>query len=685
MTVTAPKGFRAAGVTAGLKDSGKPDVALVVNDGPSLAAACVFTSNRCKANPVLWSEQVVKDGRVQAVLLNSGGANCYTGPTGFQTTHATAEKVAQLLGGGAVDVVVCSTGLIGPQLDLGKLTSGVQAAHDALSADGGPDAATAIMTTDTVSKQVVVEGDGWSVGGMAKGAGMLAPALATMLVVLTTDADVDPAGCDRALRAATRTTFDRLDSDGCQSTNDTVLLMASGASGVVPDPAAFDEALRQVCDSLALQLRADAEGAAHDLDIEVVGALTEDDAVEVGRGRRPQQPVQVRGLRGGPELGPGAGRGRHHPGRLRAAPARRALQRRAGLPGGRAARGPRPGPLRGARGPRAGRPARGRRRRDDPHQRPHHRVRPRELGVLHVSTAPASGRPTARGHVALPKAAALVEALPWLKTFAGRTVVIKYGGNAMTSPALQQAFAEDVVFLLHAGVKVVVVHGGGPQISAQLDRLGIESEFRGGFRVTTPESMQVVRMVLVGQVNPDVVGLINSHGPFAVGLSGEDAQLFTAERRGAVVDGEQVDIGLVGEVVEVRPEIVHALLDEGKVPVVATVASDADGVVHNVNADTAAAALAVAVGAEKLVVLTDVEGLYADWPASDEVISEIDTDALADLLPSLSSGMVPKMEACLRAVQGGVPRAHVLDGRVAHSLLLELFTDEGVGTMVLPS
>ncbi len=270
-------------------------------------------------------------------------------------------------------------------------------------------------------------------------------------------------------------------------------------------------------------------------------------------------------------------------------------------------------------------------------------------------------------------------------------MVIKYGGNAMTSPALQQAFAEDVVFLRYAGVRVVVVHGGGPQISAHLDRLGLQSEFRGGFRVTTPETVQVVRMVLVGQVNPDVVGLINSHGPFAVGLSGEDAQLFTAERRDAVVDGESVDIGLVGEVVQVQPQIVQALLDEGKVPVVATVAPGLDGQVYNVNADTAAAALAVAVGAEKLVVLTDVEGLYADWPAdggrpgTDEVISEIGVDALAALLPTLSSGMVPKMEACLRAVQGGVPRAHVLDGRVAHSLLLELFTDEGVGTMVVPA
>ena len=292
---------------------------------------------------------------------------------------------------------------------------------------------------------------------------------------------------------------------------------------------------------------------------------------------------------------------------------------------------------------------------------------------------------TARNHVALPKAAALVEALPWLKSFSGRTIVVKYGGNAMTSPELQQAFAEDVVFLRYAGVRVVVVHGGGPQITAHLDRLGLQSEFRGGLRVTTPETMEVVRMVLVGQVNSDVVSLVNAHGPFAVGLSGEDAQLFTAERRDAVVDGELVDLGNVGEVVDVQPQIVTALLDEGKVPVVATVARGLDGQLYNVNADTAAAALAVALAAEKLVVLTDVEGLFADWPASDEVISEVKADELEALLPSLSSGMVPKMAACLAAVRGGVPRAHVLDGRVAHSLLLELFTDEGVGTMVLPS
>ncbi|WP_019813053.1 bifunctional glutamate N-acetyltransferase/amino-acid acetyltransferase ArgJ [Saccharomonospora saliphila] len=283
MTVTASGGFRACGVTAGLKASGTPDVALVVNDGPSDVAAAVFTSNRCKANPVLWSEQVLSDHRARAVLLNSGGANCYTGPQGFQTTHANAEQVADRLGTGAVDVVVCSTGLIGEQLDRDAMTTGVELAVKALSADGGPAAAEAIMTTDTRSKEVVRHGDGYRVGGMAKGAGMLAPALATMLVVVTTDADVDAETADRALREATRRTFDRLDSDGCMSTNDTVLLLCSGASGARPDEAAFTEVLTDACHDLAQQLLRDAEGAEHDIAIEVTGAATEDDAVTVGR------------------------------------------------------------------------------------------------------------------------------------------------------------------------------------------------------------------------------------------------------------------------------------------------------------------------------------------------------------------------------------------------------------------
>ena len=333
---------------------------------------------------------------------------------------------------------------------------------------------------------------------------------------------------------------------------------------------------------------------------------------------------------------------------------------------------------------------------------------------------------------ALAKAATLIEALPWLDRFHGQTVVIKYGGHAMTDQALRVAFAQDVVFLRYAGLRPVVVHGGGPQISAHLERLGVASTFAAGLRVTTPETMDVVRMVLTGQVNRDVVGLINRHGPFAVGMSGEDANLFTASRRAAVVDGETVDIGLVGEIDTVDAAALRVLLADGRVPVVSSVARGTGGEIYNVNADTAAAALAVALGAAKLVVLTDVEGLYRDWPAGPgtgspaapagapappvapaglpalpaaaagapappaappgngaasrpaDVISVLTAADLERLLPGLSAGMIPKMEACLRAVRGGVPQAHVLDGRLPHAVLLEIFTDSGIGTMVIP-
>lgn len=292
---------------------------------------------------------------------------------------------------------------------------------------------------------------------------------------------------------------------------------------------------------------------------------------------------------------------------------------------------------------------------------------------------------TQRLITAAQKAGVLAEALPWLQRFHGQVVVVKYGGNAMIDDGLKQAFAQDMVFLRTAGIHPVVVHGGGPQITAMLSRLGLAGEFRGGLRVTTPEVMDVVRMVLFGQVGRELVGLINSHGPHAVGLSGEDAQLFTAARRTATVDGEPVDVGLVGDVVDVNPDAVWDLVRAGRIPVVSSIAPDADGVVHNVNSDTAAAALAVALGAEKLVVLTDVEGLYADWPDRSSLRSEIGSAELARLLPRLDSGMAPKMEACLRAVTGGVPSAHVIDGRLAHSVLLEVFTTEGIGTMVTPA
>ncbi len=283
----------------------------------------------------------------------------------------------------------------------------------------------------------------------------------------------------------------------------------------------------------------------------------------------------------------------------------------------------------------------------------------------------------------LEKAATLAEALPWLQRFNGATVVVKYGGNAMVDETLQTAFAQDIVFMRLAGLKPVVVHGGGPQITSMLEKLGVPSEFKGGLRVTTPEVMNVVRMVLTGQVQPQLVSLINAHGPRAVGISGEDANIFTAEKRFATVDGEQVDVGLVGDVVEVRPDHILALLDSGMIPVISTVASGRDGQTYNINADTAAAALAESLQAEKLIVLTDVEGLYRNWPESDEVIRQISTEELEELLPTLSSGMIPKMDACLRAVKGGVSRAHIIDGRLAHGLLLEVFTDSGVGTMVM--
>jgi acetylglutamate kinase len=298
---------------------------------------------------------------------------------------------------------------------------------------------------------------------------------------------------------------------------------------------------------------------------------------------------------------------------------------------------------------------------------------------------------------ALAKAATLIEALPWLERFHGATVVIKFGGHAMADDALCFAFAQDVVFLRYAGLRPVVVHGGGPQISEHLDRLGIPSTFAAGLRVTTPETMDVVRMVLTGQVNRDLVGLVNRHGPFAVGMSGEDANLLTASRARATVDGTPVDIGQVGEIDTVDPGAVKALIADGRIPVISSVARGSDGEIYNVNADTAAAAVAVALGAAKLVLLTDVAGLYAHWPPAaasapghaaarrpGEVISQLTASELAAMLPGLGGGMIPKMRACLTAVRGGVPRAHVLDGRLPHAILLEIFTDSGIGTMVVP-
>ena len=296
------------------------------------------------------------------------------------------------------------------------------------------------------------------------------------------------------------------------------------------------------------------------------------------------------------------------------------------------------------------------------------------LVVTHASDSTHTG--------AAAKAATLAEALPWLEEFSGSTVVVKYGGNAMVDASLQESFASDIVFLRRVGLRPVVVHGGGPQISQMLERLGVASEFVTGLRVTTPEAMDVVRMVLTGQVQRQVVSHINAHGPLAVGMSGEDANLFTAQRRTHSQDGREVDLGQVGDLVAVDADFVRTVLDDGLVPVVSSVARGRDGATYNINADTAAAELAVELGARKLVVLTDVPGVYAKWPDTSEIISQISADQLRELVPTLSEGMIPKLTACLAAVDGGVLQAHILDGRVPHALLLEVFTDAGVGTLV---
>ena len=527
------------------------------------------------------------------------------------------------------------------------------------------------MTTDSVAKQASFADEGWSVGGMAKGAGMLAPGLATMLVLITTDAVVDGDRLRDQLLEACRTSFDRVDSDGCMSTNDTVIVMSSGASGIRPLPADFQAALNEVCHDLALQLLADAEGAAHNIAIKVEHAASEDDAVEVGRAIARSNLFKCAIFGQDPNWGRvlaaiGTTTADFEPDRIDVSFNGVQVCRDGGIGD--------PRELVDLSGREVSVEVN---LRNGPHSAT---IWTNDLTYEYVKE---NAEYLDMNPVSLvEKASILTETLPWLETYAGKIVVIKYGGNAMIDEDLKRAFAQDIVFMKRCGVHPVVVHGGGPQISSMLKRLGIVSEFRGGLRVTSPEAMEIVRMVLVGQVGRDLVGLINSHSTLAVGLSGEDGGLFTAERRGTVIDGAEVDLGLVGDVASVRTEAIEGLINSGSVPVVASIAPDLHGVVHNVNADTAAAALAVALQAERLVVLTDVEGLYRDWPNSSSVISELSASELRELMPGLESGMVPKMEACLRAVEGGLTRATVTDGRVPHALLLEIFTNAGIGTMV---
>ena len=511
------------------------------------------------------------------------------------------------------------------------------------------------MTTDSVSKQVVVEGAGWSIGGMAKGAGMLAPQLATMLVVITTDAIVPAADLDAALRAATRVSFDRLDSDGCMSTNDTVTVLASGASGITPSLPDFTEALTQACTDLAMQLLKDAEGADHEIAITILNAATEDDAVTVGRSVARSNLFKAAVFGNDPNWGRvlasiGTTDAAFDPADLDVA-INGVWVCRSSTPG----RGPGHRRPEAPRGQRDHRPEGRHRAGHRLDQRPDPRLRPREQRVLLMNDSSAGEFDTSKPDQA--KARTLAAALPWLKQYHRQDhrgeVRRQRDDRRRAQAGVRRGHRVPAVRRVPAGRSCTAAARRSRRCST---RLGIESEFKGGLRVTTPEAMDVVRMVLVGQVQRELVGLINEHGPLAVGLSGEDAGLFTAEQATSVVDGEEVDLGLVGEVARVRPEAVLDLIEAGRIPVVSSVAPDADGQVHNVNADSAAAALAVALKAEKLLVLTDVEGLYLDWPDPTDVIGEISPEALAEMLPTLASGMVPKMKACLQAIEGGVPR-----------------------------
>ena len=663
--VTAPAGFRAAGVACGIKSAGR-DLALVVNDGPEFAAAGVFTRNRVQAAPVRWSRQVLTGGVVRAVVLNSGGANACTGPAGLQDTQDTAAHTAAAFGIDVGQVAVCSTGLIGERLPMDRLRAGVDAAAAALARDatdhpdgGGMAAAEAIMTTDTRPKSVQLDHPaGFTVGGMAKGAGMLAPALATMLAVITTDAVADPATLDAALRQAVRVSFDRLDSDGCMSTNDMVLLLASGASGHTPDPATLTEVVTAACTDLARQLLADAEGHTKQVAIRVTGAASETRG-RVGRAVARQLPGQDRPVRWRTNWGRIWRGQRHHrddrPDAVDVA-VNGVWVCRAGTAA--ADRSWWVGPRRGRHRDRPAHRGGGSHRVD---QRPVHATS-RELGVFDDRhTAPPypgpGGRPGQGRHPG--GGAAVAGGVPR-----------QHPGGQVRRPRHDRPGAAPVV-RHRPGVPPVRRDpaGGGarrrPPDQPHAGTAGGAQRVQGGPAGHQPGSHGRGTDGAGGAGRPGTGHPDQHPRPFAVGLSGRTPACY-AVRRTATVDGEPVDLGQVGDVAKVNTSAITDLIDAGRIPVVSTVAPDADGVPHNLNADTAAAALAAALGARKLVVLTDVPGLYADWPATDRVISRLTVDEL-ELLPTWPAGWCRWRPACGRS---GRVRPHVIDGRVARSLLL---------------
>ena len=700
-----PQGFKYAGVKAGLKPN-RRDLALIVSEVPASTAG-VFTVNKLCAAPVAYALGRMPTGSVRAIVANSGNANAMTGPVGAEDERAMAAAAASALGISAVDVLTASTGSIGPRLPVAKIQAAAPQLASALAAtpEGFLAAAEAIRTTDlttkTATREIVLGGKPVVVAAIAKGSGMIHPQMATMLCFITTDASVAPAALQAALQTAVDESFNTITVDGDMSTNDSVIVLANGLAGapVIEAPGAdyarLSAALGEVCGELSRQIAADGEGASKLLVVDVAGVPNRDMARDLARA-----------VAGGSLVKSGVFGGDPSWGRILAALGARIGARSYAVDPAAVSLHIQDTLVYDQRGPAV-------------FDRDALNVRMREKEILvrlDLRAGPASARALgcdltydyvrinadyagaiAAGPGAAPATAApvnpvtsgmdrrlVVEALSYIRKFSGRRAVIKYGGAAMVDPALKRSFAEEVVLLSAAGLRPIVVHGGGHEITRTLERLGHKTEFADGQRVTSAADVGVVEMVLTGKINTELVGLLNALGGTAVGLSGKDARLLSA-RKMQPKPGKP-DLGFVGEIEQVNAEILEMLLEKSYIPVISPVGMGIDGTAYNINADVAAAEIAVAVKATKLLFLTDVAGVL---DAGGNLISEISASALeAKLNPTgagasaIKGGMMVKTQGVLRALRGGVQAVHIVDGRTPHSIVAELFTDKGVGTLV---
>ncbi len=650
-------GFRAGGAACGLKGGGETDVGVLGCEAAEVRSALLLTRNAAAAAPIRVCRDECDAGSIRAVVVNSGNANAATGERGYADALAMRDAAAAAIGAEPRSVAVAETGVIGVPLRIDDVVRGIADAAAALSERGGEVFASSIMTTDSAPKACTVRAGGVTVSAQAKGAGMMEPGFATMLCFVQTDAQIPEA--ETALRAAVAGSFERITVDGQMSTNDTVLMQATGAAGATLPAGVLEAVLQQ----LALEIVADGEGASRVARVAVSEAATAAEAERVARAIA-NSPLVKTALYG---RDPNWGR----------------IAQAAGMAlAGRAARRARPRPDRRRRA--RGRPGRSRDRgATEPRRglgacvllRPHPRVHPGQRRVHDMTTGPvdSASRPGSSGSVET-----LLEALPYIREFHGRTVVIKYGGAAMADEALRDGFATDVVLLKYVGLNPVIVHGGGPDITSYMERLGMEVRFVEGVRVSDPATVEVAKMVLLGKVNSDIVMRLGRHGQPAVGLSGEDGALFEI-RPHANAD----EIGFVGEIERVSVDVLNHIAED-YIPVIASVGVDRDGNSYNVNADTAAGKVAAALAAHKAIFLTDVAGWLADPDDEASLNSRATVDEVEAALDSLAGGMRPKLGACAEAIRGGVGSAHIIDGRRPHSLLLELFTDAGIGTMVVP-